>query len=289
MYRRACAAVLLAVAACYADEAAAPAADPNATTIELTDAPFPYDSVARVDLFIVSIAVNTSADTTSATGWVVVAEPNRRFNLIDLAGGVTDTLGGTLIPAGTYRAVRMVIDTDSSSVTARNQAAVPVAWQNSSGRPTLFALVESAIGVPDTGTSIVIDFDVGRSFLCDAPCTGFTFSPVFRAVNRYATGSISGWVAGDTLSPSPAPIPLVSVTVFSGDPAQLENTWSVRATGRTDADGFFRIAFLMPGTYILRADAPRASSYTPGVRAGVIVTAGVEVPNQGIVLPVGGP
>ena len=114
------------------------------------------------------------------------------------------------------------------------------------------------------------------------------FSPVFRAVNRFATGSVSGVVTGDTLAAYSAPIGNVTVTVYSGDPALGEGSWSMRATGRTDATGHFRIAYLLPGTYILRADAPRASPFTPGVRSNVIVTAGTEVPNQGITLPRGG-
>ena len=279
------------LAACYTEEPNGPPFDLwRRTAVELTDAPFPYDSVARVDLYVVSIAVNPAADTSAQTGWVTVAEPRRRINLIALSGGVTDTLGLTVVPPGRYGAVRMVIDTDSSSITSVTGRRMSVAWQSSAGRPRLYALVEDAIAVPDSGTSVVIDFDVGRSFLvargpgCER-CDGFVFSPVFRAVNRFATGAVSGVVTGDTLAVYSAPIRDVTITVFSGDPERGEGEWSVRATGRTDATGHFRIAFLRPGTYILRADAPRASPFTPGVRANVIVTAGTEVMNQGITLP----
>lgn len=298
--RRFVAALALVLAACYTENTTLSCltgspprgclSDPPLTTVELTDSPFPYDSVARVDIYIVSIAVRNEPDTTnSAAGWIPVAEPRHRYNLVALSGGVTDTLGGSIVPPGQYRAVRMVIDSDSSSVTAVTGQRMTVDWQSSAGRPTLYALVENPIGVSDTGTgtSVVIDFDVGRSFLCGAPCHAFVFSPVFRAVNRFATGAVSGVVTGDTLAQYSAPIGLVTVTVYSGDPALGEGTWSVRATGRTDATGRFRIAYLLPGTYILRADAPRASPFTPGVRSNVIVTAGTEVLNQGITLPRG--
>jgi uncharacterized protein YjdB len=281
-------AAALILAACYSEHATRPQGNGPQVTVEITDAPFPYDSVARVDLYIVSIAVRNEPDTTSTgAGWITVAEPARRFNLIELSGGVTDTLGGSFVPAGQYKAVRMVIDTDSSFVTAATGQRLPVDWQSSAGRPTLYALVEDPIGVPDTGATVVIDFDVGRSFLCDAPCHSFVFSPVFRAVNRLVTGAVRGVVAGDTLAAYPAPIANVTVTVYSGDPALNEGYWSVRATGRTDATGHFRVAYLLPGTYILRADAPRASPFTPGVRSGVVVTAGAEVVNQNITLPRG--
>jgi uncharacterized protein YjdB len=281
-------AAALALAACYTEDSTRPLIHEPQTTIEITDSPFPYDSVSRVDIYIVSIAVRNEPDTTNTgAGWITVAEPRRHINLLELSGGVTDTLGGDIVPAGQYKAVRMVIDTDSSFVTAVTGQRLAVNWQSSAGRPTLYALVENPIGIPDTGTSIVIDFDVGRSFLCGAPCHSFVFSPVFRAVNRFATGSVSGVVTGDTLAAYSAPIKDVTITVYSGDPAWGIDEWWVRATGRTDATGHFRIAYLLPGTYILRADAPRASPFTPGVRANVIVTAGTEVVNQGITLPRG--
>ena len=282
----ACAALVLA--ACYAEDTVGVLASGPRTTVEITDAPFPYDSVARVDLYIVSIAVRAEPDTSNTgTGWITVAEPARRFNLIALSGGVTDTLGGSIVPAGQYKAVRMVIDSDSSYVVAASGQRLAVDWQSSAGRSALYALVEDPLGVSDTGATVVVDFDVGRSFLCDAPCHAFSFSPVFRAVNRAATGAVSGTVTGDTLAQYAAPLGNVTITVFSGAAAAGQDAWWVRATGRTDATGHFRIAYLLPGTYILRADAPRASPFTPGVRSDVIVTAGTEVVNQGITLPRG--
>ncbi len=290
---RCLAAASLALAACYTESTTGVDGLARPTTVELTDSPFPYDSVARVDIYIVSIAVRNDPDTSgTAAGWITVAEPRARFDLIALSGGVTDTLGASVVPPGSYRAVRMVIDTDSSSITAVTGAKLPIDWQSSAGRPALYALVEDSIGIPEAGTSVVIDFDVGRSFLaardllgCGGRCDGFIFSPVFRAVNRYATGAVSGVVTGDSLASYASPIDRVTITVYSGDPARGIDEWWVRATGRTDASGRFRIAYLLPGTYILRADAPRGSPYTAGVRANVVVTAGDEVVNQDITLP----
>jgi hypothetical protein len=284
-------AAALALTACYTETTTSVNTLDHLTTVELTDSPFPYDSVARVDIYILSIAVRNEPDTTNTgTGWITVAEPHARFDLIGLSGGVTDTLGGSVVPPGDYGAVRMIIDTDSSYVTSVTGQRIPVDWQSSAGRPTLYALVVNPIGIPETGTSVVIDFDVGRSFLSArdlgcSRCSGFVFSPVFRAVNKYATGAVSGVVSGDTLATYAAPINKVTVTVYSGDPALDVGYWSVRATGRTDATGHFRIAYLLPGTYILRADAPRTSPFTPGVRSNVVVTAGYEVVNQNITLP----
>ena len=130
-------AAALALTACYTETTTSVDGLDRLTTVELTDSPFPYDSVARVDIYIVSIAVRNEPDTSSTgTGWITVAEPNARFDLIGLSGGVTDTLGSSVVPPGNYGAVRMIIDTDSSYVTSVTGQRIPVSWQSSAGRPT---------------------------------------------------------------------------------------------------------------------------------------------------------
>lgn len=279
--------VLGTVAACYEDDPTSSRPTQVNTSVLLTDAPFPYDSVGKVEIFVVRISAKIEEDTSSNEGWVTIAEPNRRIDILALSHGVTDSLGGADLAGGQYRALRMVIDTDQSHLYTKQGRELPVDWQSSAGRPALHAFVEAPLAVNENGqTAIVIDFDVGRSFLCaNDVCDHFIFLPTMRAVNRAGTGTVSGQVLGDTLSELPQPIAFTTVTVYSGDPARPENTWSVRATARTDAQGSFRIAFLMPGTYILRADAPRASTYSPGVRAGITVVAGREISGQDIVLP----
>ena len=266
------------------------------TQVLLTDAPFPYDSVGRVDIYIVSIAASTVPDTSPAnTSWVTIAEPLRRYNLLDLQHGTTALLGEGDLPAGEYVALRVVIDTDSSAIWSKyainadgsvkaGYEPLPVSWQSSAGRPKLYALVEEAMAVGSADAKIVIDFDVGRSFF-PLPSGGFVFSPVLRAVNESATGTIRGRVLGDTLASNPEPIGDVTITVFSGNPASAAPTWSVRATARTDSDGRFNIAYLLPGTYIVSSDAPRASLYTSGIRANVVVVKQQVTDNVDITLP----
>lgn len=258
----------------------------GATSVLLTDAPFPYDSVASVDLYVLSIAASPVADTSEAnTNWVTIAEPHRAFDFLDLRNGATALAGAAEIPAGEYRAVRVMIDTDSSAIIKPDGAPAVVDWQSSAGRPTLYAFVERPLAVPQEGGSIVIDFDVGRSFLClTSTCPPFTFSPVLRAVEEAATGSISGTVTGDTPASDPTPIAFATITVLSGDPSQPEDTWAVRATGQTDAHGAYVIPFLNAGTYIIRAEAPRGSDLPPAVRSNVVVRAEEETTGQDIEL-----
>jgi hypothetical protein len=172
----------------------------------------------------------------------------------------------------------MVLNTDRSSVVGRDGAAVPVQWGSSAGMPTLYALVESPIDVAADGGDVVIDFDVGRSFLCPGTsCSGeLVFSPVFRAVDRDATGGISGTVRRDTLLDGGPTLARATITVYAGDIEQLASfvNWPVAATGRTDDAGHFTVAFLPAGKYVVRADPPRDAPLSAIVSGGVTVAAG---------------
>src|SRR3954469_14879192 len=148
-----------------------PSGSTGTSRILLTDAPFPYDRVARVDLFVVSLSGSVSPDTGAKAGgnFVTLATPNRRINVLGLQGGITEELGRPQLPAGAITAMRMVIDTDSSSITLKDGRVLTgrttpgIAWQSSAGRPTLDALIHEQILVPSTGGVAVIDFDVGRA------------------------------------------------------------------------------------------------------------------------------
>ena len=124
--RYAVAAVLFA--GCYQDDASvtgALAVRPQ-ITVRLTDAPFPYDSLHSVKIYVVRIEANTT-DTSGGGQWTVITEPRKTFDLLALQQGATAILGQGEMPAGQYRAVRMTIDTSLSSITW-NDAARFGAW-----------------------------------------------------------------------------------------------------------------------------------------------------------------
>jgi uncharacterized protein YjdB len=269
------AAAVAAATACYQNDAPTlPLGQPRVSVL-LTDAPFPYDSVASVNIHIVRIEANEHADTSDGGAWVLIAEPDEVFDLLELRQGNTALLGRGELPAGQYRAVRMTIDTSRSSVVWSGGAKAPVNWQNFSGSPLmpLYALVESPVDVPTEGAEIVIDFDVGRSFLYDFVGTKeFTLIPQLRAVNQAATGVISGVVTSDYTGQT-RPIENANVTVYSGDPSNPADWWIV-ATGRSDDQGRYRVAFLRAGTYQVRIEQPQYPFLSPVTRSGVTVTRG---------------
>jgi hypothetical protein len=274
----------------------------------LTDDPFPYSRVARVDLFVVSVSASLSPDTSAgAAGFVTLASPNRLINVLALQRGLTDELGAASVPSGAITAVRLTIDTDRSSITLRNGAVLTgtsnpgIHWQSSAGRPVLNALLHEQITVPDTGAVVVIDYDVGKAFITpqeiDPASTdsGFIFSPVLRAADAARTGSITGVLRAHT--GSGIAVADASLRLYLGNPATPENTWSALATATTDATGAFRFAYVTRSSYwsslaaqagksyIVAVDPPAGSGLGRVHVPNLIVTAGAELPLGTVVLP----
>ena len=265
-------------AACYKDDTSSSSNNrkPMAKVL-LTDAPFPFDSVQSVKVYIVSIGVSTHADTGASAdsmSWVTVAAPHRQIDLLTLQQGLTDSLGIGEVTADQYKAVLVTIDVDSSEgIRFKNGSPAVVRW-NGSGRESYGSFVEQPISVPDTGAVIVIDFDVGRSFVYNQLGDGaFDFFASIRAVNRAATGSIAGTVQHDTSGGGAAgPVADATVQAWGGGP----NNWYILSTGKTDAAGRYRLAYLLPGTYIVGVEPPSASNHGAALDSSVAVNRGFE-------------
>lgn len=243
------------------------------TRILLTDAPFPFDQVERVDVHIVRVEGTANADTTVNQQWQTLVEPDRAFNLLDVQNGVTALLGEAQVDAGQFAAIRMVIRTDLSSITLAGGAAASVNW---AGPATQYinALVEQPLSITTGGrANLIIDFDVGRSFVL-LPGNDFQFLPWIRAVNEDATGSISGVVTGSNGAAPLAPVARASVAVYR---SYGTNSLILAATGVTDAQGHYTIHYVSGGgPYVVEAAPPANYQAAPGYTNGVMVTPGQQ-------------
>ena len=277
----------------------------TATRTLLTDSPFPFDRVARVDLYVVSVSASLAADTSAAASgdFVTLATPNRRINLLALQNGLTDELGAVNIPAGAIKAVRLVIDTDSSSMTLVNGSVLTggstpgIHWQSSAGRPVLNAQIHDQIVVPDSGATVVVDYDVGKAFIppqdVDPTSTdqGFIFSPVLRAIDKKRAASITGTVRAH--GTTGATVANASLRLYLGNSNNPESTWSTIATTKSDANGLFRFAyvprssfFAQPGVgYIVAADPPSGMGLGRQIVINVTALAGQETTIGIVILP----
>src|SRR6266436_797937 len=279
--------VLLAGGGCYQDDAG-----PNGPSssqkpfakVLLTDAPFPYDSITSVNLYVVRIEANAQLDTVGGD-WVVVAEPRHTFDLLQLQQGTTALLGEGQIPAGQYHAIRMTVDTSLSSVQSP-AGQIPVNWNNYSGsnEMPLYASVDYPVNVASDGAEIVIDFDVGRSFLWALYGTReFTLFPWLRAVSTAATGAIEGTVTSDYNGPV-APVPNASVSVCAANPCDSQSSANVVASGRSDNAGHYKVAFVRAGTYTVRIERADHPWLGPAIKPSVQVTTG-DTASLSVVLP----
>jgi hypothetical protein len=263
---------LAALAACNAAEIG-PGTGPGGdgrTAVFLTDVPFPFDGITRVDIHVDEIALSVSPDTSDGSHWVLVAAPSRIFNLLDLQNGSTALLGEAVVPPGQYRAVRLVFDPARSSLTETNGDLIRTAggpgspgidWQAKGANPSLFALVEEALAIGENGEDIVVDFDVGRSFLYDGG-DRFIFLPHLRAITRSGSGAVTGRLlrAADD---APIARAVVRVHIAPDSTAQLG---PLLATSRSGTDGRFTASFLRPGRYqVVAEDLERDLSSRPRV------------------------
>jgi hypothetical protein len=170
--------------------------------VQLTDAPFPVDSVQSVDVFVMRVDARpadvSDADAATATddasaqsnGWITLAEPNASFNLLSLQNGVTATLGEADIVPGTYRGFRLIIDVSRSSVTLLNgmtltsSSSPNIVWPSAAQTGIKIVLNNAVTVLADETTTLLVDFDVGNSFVLRGNSilqNGLLFKPVVHA------------------------------------------------------------------------------------------------------------
>jgi hypothetical protein len=252
-------------------------------TVRLTDAPFPFSEVARVDVFVTRVEAKKSepgeddADESNGDGWTTISTPNVVYNLLDLANGVTTNLGEAMLPTGSYRGFRLVLDTDRSTITLKDGSTPDIHWP-SAGQSGIKIKLDKPIELDEDGTVMTLDFDVGRSFVMRGNTIdkGFNFRPVIHAVAQDITGSVIGSVrAGSTTGAAVVGATVEVLTAGSliddVDPAHIVST------AATDANGDFRIAFLLPGSYALRVTPPAASGLKPALHPGTFkILSGAE-------------
>ncbi len=152
--------------------------------VYLTDAPGDYQNVF-VSIKEVQVHKATAeqeegnvseegneTNTTSDAGWMVVAEPQGTFDLLELQNGVLEKLGVTELAAGTYTQVRLILtdepyDTNETTHPFANyvvladstvaELKVPSAYN------TGIKLTHSFEVVDGETTNLVLDFDANKS------------------------------------------------------------------------------------------------------------------------------
>ena len=171
--------------------------------LRLTDAPFPLDDVESIDVFVVRVEAKLGATTEAEAdadvesesdaaedGWIVLASPNAAFDLMTLQGGVSVPLGDAAVEAGTYRSIRLILDTELSSVTLKDGMILtgvssPSILFPSAGKTGIKVLFDTPIEVEaGVTTDVLVDFDAEESFVLRGNTilqNGLLFRPVIHA------------------------------------------------------------------------------------------------------------
>jgi len=274
-------------------------------SLALTDAAFPFDSVARADIFIVRIDGKMAAsDSTNAeTGkdstdtntdphkdWVTLATPNQSMNLLDLQGGKTANLGQVSLPVGTYQSFRLIIDVTQSSITLANGTVLTggagIVFPSGTRSGIKIKLAQPFV-VGAAGSQMVIDFDLGSSFVLRGHSlgqNGLLFKPVVRATASENTGGISGTV--HATSALGAAVSGASVEILKAGTALTDTSAAnVIATTSTDGSGMYTVKYLQAGSYAVRVTPPATLLNGDALVDNVVVVSGQVTTGTDVVLP----
>ena len=147
--------------------------DPSTTMsrvrLHLTDAPDP--AIESAVVWISSAFLIPGADSQP----VVLTDEQQEYDLLQLQNGVTALLGDSVVPAGRYSQLRLIVDS------ARLTLAAGVTFDDGSSTKSLKVPSgsESGITVSFPGqldltdsAEVVVDFDVAKNFVFQGPPSG---------------------------------------------------------------------------------------------------------------------
>ncbi len=160
--------------------------------VQLTDAPFPSDSVKSVDVWVLRVdARQADADSAAADsaggGWTTVASPNASVNLLAYQNGSALPLGSGTLTAGNYLGFRLVIDPSKSSLTLQNGQVLTatsspnVTFPSGSTTGIKIVLTKPVTIAANATTTMLVDFQVNNSFVMRGSSisqNGLLFKPV---------------------------------------------------------------------------------------------------------------
>ncbi|MGH7455219.1 MAG: DUF4382 domain-containing protein [bacterium] len=215
--------------------------------IYLTDAGGLYDAV---NITFTEVSAHIDGQ------WVTLSNQTRTVNLLEWNNGKTLMLGQAEVEAGKYTQIRLKI---AGAEIVLNGQTYPLDVP-SGAQSGLKLLTKFEIAAGST-YDLVIDFDAERSIVVTGPRqrpNGFKLKPVLRVAAMALTGSISGTVT------NPADLP-VAYAIAGAD--------TVTSSPVNGTTGFFRLAFLPPGSYTVSVSDTLNKAFT---QSGVTVIAGQD-------------
>src|SRR6185437_6254617 len=136
-------------------------------------------------------------------------------------------------------------------------------------------------------SQMVIDFDLGHSFVLRGNSiakNGLIFKPVIRASASEETGGIAGTV--HATAATGAGVANATIEILKAGTALTDTvSANVVSTTKSDSTGAYKVLWLQPASYAVRATPPTGSTNQPALVPSVTVTSGNTTSGTDIVLP----
>jgi hypothetical protein len=229
--------------------------DTGRLTVQLTDAPFPYDLISEANITIFKIEARLQEgsmeeedpeEQEGEKSFIVLSEEEREVNLIELVNGLTETIVDIDVPVGSYDLIRIYIKGVNVVLTDGTKFDLKVPSGEQTG---IKVFIDPSILVSgEVSADLLLDFDVSRSFIPKGSSKdvsgiiGFNFKPVIKASNLTTAGTLSGLVSTIEDEESIG-LEGATVTVFE------TGTLNPIMTAPTDDNGNYTIMGLIAGSY----------------------------------------
>ena len=216
----------------------------------LVDSPSTLDSVI---ICVTRVEVHKSGSD-STSGWLVINDSTRYFDLLLLTNGASSVLGDTSLTAGKYTQIRLIIGNGSYVIDqgVKHDLEIP------SGSQTGLKLTHQFTIEPGKLYELILDFNVDKSIVI----TGngrYKLKPTIRVMPMVISGSIAGQVLPLDSQPTIS-------TVYGTD----------TITTFTDLQGFFKLIALPQGIYDVNIIPADSLIYRDTVLVGIQVLANQE-------------
>ncbi|ESH87569.1 hypothetical protein B551_0224605 [Cupriavidus sp. HPC(L)] len=245
-------------------------------SVSMTDAP--ACGFDHVFVTVDKIRVHTSANAEDgAGGWAEIdVNPSRRIDLLSLQNGTLTKLGQTVLPAGQYQQIRLVLDRNTGNALANSVVPTGGAEQpldTPSATQSGYKIIRPFTVQRDTLVDLVLDFDACRSIV-QRGNGSYALKPVVTAVPLVVSGAIQGYV-----SPAQA-----GATVYA-----QQNGVTIKGT-LADSNGAFTLSPLLrssdAGSYsVVVVQNDRATGVIQNVPVAAQATTTVSTSAAPITLP----
>lgn len=234
-------------------------------TIKVTLVDAPVTGVQKLNLDIRTLEIASGGN-----GWITLSTPNKTVDLLSLVGGVSETLAsGTTLAVGHYDQMRLVLGS-GNSITLADGTTTNLETP-SAIRSGIKLLVNFDV-TAGTTKDVWIDFDAAHSIQVTHTGGGsdkYILRPTVRAVDKIATGSISGSLTATSGGPLAGAAVMAETLDTTGHPKVVRTVY-------TRADGSYTLDLLPVGAtyYVVSQPLSSGVAYEAKSSAGFALSAG---------------